>query len=100
MQELFIREWAERNSQRSSADVCGSIKSAAADCVSVTIGLTSLVDARGKILQSLPMFVPDMLKTEVDILESQTYYVRFGDGFAWWTTIIAVALLLRLKRAE
>jgi apolipoprotein N-acyltransferase len=39
------------------------------------------------------MFVPDMLKTEVDILESQTYYVRFGDWFAWGTTIIAVALL-------
>ena len=34
-------------------------------------------------LQSLPMFVPDMLKTEADILDSQTYYVRFGDWFAW-----------------
>jgi hypothetical protein len=44
-------------------------------------------------VQSLPIFVQDMLKTEVDILESQTYYVRFGDWFACGTTIIAVALL-------
>jgi hypothetical protein len=35
------------------------------------------------------MFVPDMLKTEVDILESQTYDVVF----CWGTTIIAVPLL-------
>jgi hypothetical protein len=31
-------------------------------------------------LQSLSMFVPDMLKTEVDILESQTYDVVFAWG--------------------
>jgi hypothetical protein len=37
MQESFIRAWAERNSKRSSADVCGSIKPAAAYCVSVAM---------------------------------------------------------------
>jgi apolipoprotein N-acyltransferase len=64
-------------------------------------GVTSLVDARGKMVQSLPMFVPEVLKTEVDILASETYYVRFGDWFAWGITIIAVAtVLLYLRRAE
>jgi hypothetical protein len=48
-------------------------------------------------LQSLPMFVPDMLKTEVDILESQTYDVVFcvGDD-----DHRRAAPFLRLKRAE
>ena len=67
----------------------------------VTKRESSLVDAKGKRVESLPVFVPEVLKTEVDILESQTYYARFGDWFAWVMTIIAVAiLLLRLKRAE
>jgi apolipoprotein N-acyltransferase len=61
-------------------------------------GVTSLVDARGKMVQSLPMFVPEVLKTEVDILESQTYYVRFGDWFAWGMTIITIALLVNVLR--
>jgi apolipoprotein N-acyltransferase len=50
-------------------------------------------------VQSLPMFVPDMLKTEVDILESQTYYVRFGEWFAY-DDHRRGAPFLRLKRAE
>jgi apolipoprotein N-acyltransferase len=42
----------------------------------------------------LPMFVPEVLKTSVDILDSETYYVRYGDWFAWSMTIITAAILL------
>jgi apolipoprotein N-acyltransferase len=63
-------------------------------------GVTSLVNAKGELVESLPMFVPEVLKTNVDILDGETYYVRYGDWFAWAITIIAVAIVLfRLKRA-
>jgi apolipoprotein N-acyltransferase len=62
--------------------------------------VTSLINAKGELVQSLPMFVPDVLKTEVDILDGETYYVRYGDWFAWGITIITVAIVLfHLKRA-
>jgi apolipoprotein N-acyltransferase len=56
-------------------------------------GVTSLVNAKGEMVQSLPMFVSEVLKTEVDILDGETYYVRYGDWFAWGMTIITLALL-------
>jgi apolipoprotein N-acyltransferase len=62
-------------------------------------GVTSLVDAKGRMVQSLPMFVPEVLKSEVDILDGDTLYVRYGDWFAWGLTIIAAAIfLIHLKR--
>jgi apolipoprotein N-acyltransferase len=64
-------------------------------------GVTSLVNAKGEMIQSLPMFVPEVLTTEVDILGGETYYVRYGDWFAWSMTIIAAAILLfHLKRGS
>ena len=50
-------------------------------------------------VQSLPMFVPEVLKSEVDILDGDTLYVRYGDWFAWGMTIITAAIfLIDLKR--
>jgi apolipoprotein N-acyltransferase len=63
-------------------------------------GVTSLVNAKGEIVKTLPMFTPATLQTEVDILNEETFYVRFGDWFAWGITIVVTALcLFRLKRA-
>ena len=63
-------------------------------------GVTSLVNAKGELVQSLPMFVPEVLKTNVDILDGETYYVRYGDWFAWSMTMITLAILLfHLKRS-
>jgi apolipoprotein N-acyltransferase len=64
-------------------------------------GVTSLVNAKGELVESLPMFVPEVMKAEVDILEGETLYVRYGDWFAWSMTIITAAILLfHLKRAS
>lgn len=57
-------------------------------------GVTSLINAKGEMVQSLPIFTPAVLNTEVDILGGETYYVRFGDWFAWTATIISLGLLL------
>ena len=63
-------------------------------------GVTSLVNAKGEVVKTLPMFTPATLQTEVDILNEETFYVRFGDWFAWGATIVVAALcLLHLKRA-
>ena len=63
-------------------------------------GVTSLVNAKGELVKTLPMFKAAVLQTEVDVLNEVTYYVRFGDWFAWAITIIVLGLgLFHLKRA-
>ncbi len=63
-------------------------------------GVTSLVNAKGEVVKTLPMFTPATLQIEVDILNEETFYVRFGDWFAWGITIVVAALsLFQLKRA-
>lgn len=63
-------------------------------------GVTSLVNAKGEVIKTLPMFTPATVQIEVDILNEETFYVRFGDWFAWAMTILVAALgLLHLKRA-
>ena len=62
-------------------------------------GVTSLVNAKGELVQTLPMFTPAVMQTEVEILNDETYYVRFGDWFAWGLTVITAGIVLfRLKR--
>lgn len=63
-------------------------------------GVTSLVNAKGELVKTLPMFTAMIMQTEVDVLDETTYYVRFGDWFAWATTIATLVLiLLQLKRS-
>jgi len=62
-------------------------------------GVTSLVNAKGEVVKTLPMFTPAVMQTEVEILNEQTYYVRFGDWFAWGITIAVLGIaLLHWKR--
>ena len=62
-------------------------------------GVTSLVNAKGEVVQSLPTFTAADMHSEVDILTGETHYVRFGDWFAWgMTTITAGILLFNFKR--
>ena len=63
-------------------------------------GVTSLVNAKGELIKSLPLFTEAVMQTDVDILNGETYYVRFGDWFAWGMTAISIGLLLlHFKRA-
>ena len=63
-------------------------------------GVTSLVNAKGELVKTLPMFTATVMQTEVDILDETTYYVRFGDWFAWAMTIATLVLiLLKVKRS-
>jgi apolipoprotein N-acyltransferase len=57
-------------------------------------GVTSLVNAKGELVRSLPLFTPAVMHSEVEILNGETYYVRFGDWFAWGLTGLTLAILL------
>src|SRR4029434_4202281 len=57
-------------------------------------GVTSLVNAKGEVVKTLPMFSADTMQTEIEILNRETLYVRFGDWFAWAMTIISLAVAL------
>jgi apolipoprotein N-acyltransferase len=62
-------------------------------------GVTSLVNPKGELIKTLPMFTPAVMQTEVEILNSETYYARFGDWFAWGLTLISLGIgLFRSKK--
>jgi apolipoprotein N-acyltransferase len=85
-QHLWLAQWRAIETRRSLLRVTNT-------------GVTSLINAKGEVTQSLPTFTAAVMPSEVDILTGETYYVRFGDWFAWGITIIAATLLLfRLKR--
>lgn len=56
-------------------------------------GLTTMINARGEILETLPLFSPGVLKIKAELLASRTPYVRFGDWFAWCATLISAFVL-------
>jgi apolipoprotein N-acyltransferase len=61
-------------------------------------GVTSVINAKGEMVQALPIFAPAVLKVQVEILEGETLYARFGDWFAWGITLISLGIvLLRLR---
>lgn len=63
-------------------------------------GVTSLVNPKGELVKTLPMFTSAVMQTEVEILNGETYYARFGDWFAWGLTLIALGIVLfRSKKA-
>jgi len=57
-------------------------------------GVTTWINARGEIQEALPLFTPAVLQPQVEIMEEETYYVRFGDWFAWGTTLGTLAIVL------
>ena len=64
-------------------------------------GVTTFINAKGEIGESLPIFTPGILKAEVEILDEETLYVRFGDWFASGMTAMSLAIVLfYLKRAS
>jgi apolipoprotein N-acyltransferase len=56
-------------------------------------GVTTVIDAKGEMSPSLPLFTAAVLKAAVPLLDGETLYVRFGDWFAWSATLISLAVL-------
>jgi apolipoprotein N-acyltransferase len=57
-------------------------------------GATTVIDATGATVQSLPTFTGAVMSSNVDLLEGETFYVRFGDWFAWAMSAISLLVVL------
>jgi len=57
-------------------------------------GATTVIDATGATIQSLPTFTGAVMSSNVELLEEETFYVRFGDWFAWGISFISLIVVL------
>jgi apolipoprotein N-acyltransferase len=67
---------------------------------STNTGLTAAISATGAVLGELPIFVPDTLVVEARLLSGATFYVRWGDVFAWSVVAIWVAVVASGRRTR
>jgi apolipoprotein N-acyltransferase len=57
-------------------------------------GLTTIINPKGEMLQTLPLFTPGVLTAKVEIMKGETLYVKYGDWFAWIVSLISIGALL------
>jgi len=57
-------------------------------------GVTAVIDPRGEMVQTLPIFTPGVLLADVELMEGTTLYVRYGDWFAWMITLMSLGIIL------
>ena len=55
-------------------------------------GVTSIIDAAGRVIAEGGLFRPEVITGGVRRLQLKTFYTRFGDIFAW--SVVAAALVL------
>jgi apolipoprotein N-acyltransferase len=56
-------------------------------------GLTTVINARGEMVQELPIFTPGVITAKVDLMEGKTPYVKYGDWFGWIVTVAALGVV-------
>lgn len=61
-------------------------------------GITTVISPKGEMLETLPIFSRGALKKEVELIEGETVYVRFGDWFAWGATLASLGILVLCGR--
>jgi apolipoprotein N-acyltransferase len=61
-------------------------------------GLTTIINPKGQMLDTLPLFASGVLAAKVEIMEGETLYVRYGDWFAWTMVAGSILILLRGRR--
>ncbi len=58
-------------------------------------GISAVVDPRGRVLESTPLFEPAVLVRDVPTVPGQTFYTRYGDVFAFGCLLATVLLTLQ-----
>ncbi len=61
-------------------------------------GLTTVINPKGEMLDTLPLFSPGVLTAKVEIMRGETPYVRYGDLFAWMMVAGSILILWRGRR--
>lgn len=62
---------------------------------STNTGLTTAISATGRLLGELPIFIAATLPVEARLLALQTFYVRWGDVFAWGIALVWIVAAAR-----
>jgi len=65
-----------------------------------TIGITAIIDARGRVVQSGGRFTEEVLVGDVQPLRAVGLYAALGPWFAWLCTATSAALLIRGRGAR
>lgn len=58
-------------------------------------GVTTVINPKGEMLETLPLFSAAVLTAKVEIMEGATFYVRYGDWFGWMMVAGALVILSR-----
>lgn len=62
-------------------------------------GVTSIIDAAGRIVAEGGLFTAEVVSGEVALMETETFYTRRGDVFAWFVVALSGVLVVRTGRA-
>ncbi len=57
-------------------------------------GITAVINPAGQIVQRLPMYREVAAPMKYGVIESTTFYARYGDWFAWGCLIVSLGLSL------
>src|SRR5262249_60116742 len=60
-------------------------------------GVTSIIDAAGRVVAEAGLFRPEVITGTVARLHITTFYTRFGDVFGWLVVAGAVVMLVRRR---
>ncbi len=60
---------------------------------STNTGVTAVIDPRGKVLNVLPMFKRDILRTSFNLEKKEAFYTIYGDWLAWGAVVFSVLIL-------
>jgi apolipoprotein N-acyltransferase len=61
-------------------------------------GISAVVDPRGRVLESTPLFETTVLVREVPFVSEETFYTRHGDVFAQACLALGLALVAAAGR--
>jgi apolipoprotein N-acyltransferase len=60
-------------------------------------GITAVVDPRGRVLESTPLFEPALIVRDVPSVPGKTFYAQNGDVFAWGCLLVTLVLTLQSR---
>jgi len=57
-------------------------------------GVTTIINPRGEMLETLPVFSTGVLTAKVPLMRGKTFYVQFGDWFTWIVTAASLSIVI------
>jgi apolipoprotein N-acyltransferase len=65
---------------------------------SANTGISGIVDPYGRVVAQTAIFQPAIVVDNVKLLKASTWYATTGDAFAYASTLVTLALLVRTRR--